>query len=86
MTTRLRGAALLHPVRCEHLHDTTTRYEPVEKLLTFLLVCPVCSTEKVIETRRYEPRFESHPATGSSGATVHQLPLRRHDERERRAA
>jgi hypothetical protein len=86
MTTRQRRAASLHPVHCEHLHDTTTRYEPVAKLLTFLLFCPVCSTEKVIETRHYEPRFEPHPSTGSAGATVHQLPVRRHDEAERRAA
>jgi hypothetical protein len=46
------------PVRCDHLHDTTTRYDPVEKLLTFLLVCPVCGTEEVLETRHYEPRFQ----------------------------
>jgi len=45
---------------CEHLHDTTTRYDPVEKLLTFLLICPVCRTERVLETRHYEPRFQPH--------------------------
>jgi hypothetical protein len=43
---------------CEHLHDTTTRYDHARKLLTFLLVCSVCCTEKVIETLHYEPRFE----------------------------
>jgi hypothetical protein len=47
------------PRRCNHFHDTTSRYNPVEKLLTFLLVCPICGTEKVIETLRYEPRFEA---------------------------
>jgi hypothetical protein len=43
---------------CDHLHDTTTRYDRAEKILTFLLVCHVCGTEKVIEALPYEPRFE----------------------------
>jgi hypothetical protein len=43
---------------CEHLHDTTTRYDHAEKVLTFLLVCHSCRTESVIETLAYEPRFE----------------------------
>jgi hypothetical protein len=47
---------------CHHLHDTTTRYDPVEKKLTFLLICPVCGTERVLETRHYEPRFRPTPA------------------------
>jgi hypothetical protein len=42
---------------CGHVHDTTTRYDHERKLLSFLLVCPVCGTEKVMETQRYEPRF-----------------------------
>jgi hypothetical protein len=49
---------------CDHLHDTTTRYSAADKLLTFLLVCHACGTEKVIETLPYEPRFErleQHP-------------------------
>jgi hypothetical protein len=50
-------------VPCDHLHEVTTRYDHVAKLLTFLLVCPVCRSEKVIETRQYEPRFEPHRAT-----------------------
>ena len=45
---------------CGHLHDTTTRYDHERKLLSFLLVCPVCGTERVLETQRYEPRFASH--------------------------
>jgi hypothetical protein len=52
---------------CDHLHVSSTRYDRVEKLLTFLLVCPICRTEKVIETRHYEPRFErraTRPAAG----------------------
>jgi hypothetical protein len=42
---------------CDHLHETTTRYDRVEKVLTFLVVCPVCRTERVLETQRYEPRY-----------------------------
>jgi hypothetical protein len=44
-------------VPCHHLHDTTTRYDRVAKLLSFLLVCTVCGTARVVETRRYEPCF-----------------------------
>jgi len=43
---------------CDHIHDTTTRYDPVGKVLTFVLICPVCRTERILETRRYEPRFQ----------------------------
>jgi hypothetical protein len=46
---------------CDHLHDTTTRYDHVRKRLTFLLVCADCGTESVVETLSYEPRFESSP-------------------------
>jgi hypothetical protein len=74
------------PVACNHLHDTTTRYDPVEKLLTFLLVCPICRTEKIIDTRPYEPNFQPLPATESERATVHQLPVRRQAQPARRAA
>jgi hypothetical protein len=42
---------------CDHLHDTTSRYDVAKKLLTFLLCCPVCGTERVIESLRYEPEF-----------------------------
>jgi hypothetical protein len=34
---------------CDHLHDSTTRYDHDQKVLTFLLVC---GTEKVMETKR----------------------------------
>jgi hypothetical protein len=57
----LAGAARLvsrPAAQCDHLHDSTTRYDRDRKVLTFLLVCPVCHTEKVVETQRYEPRFE----------------------------
>jgi hypothetical protein len=53
-----RHLALVPDTPCDHLHETTSRYDSARKLLTFLLVCPVCRTEKVVETLRYEPRFE----------------------------
>ena len=46
---------------CDHLHDTTTRYDPIEEVLTFLLICPVCRTERVLEKRHYAPRFQPTP-------------------------
>jgi hypothetical protein len=48
---------------CDHMHENTSRYDRAAKLLTFLLVCPVCQTEKVVETRHYEPRFQPSDAT-----------------------
>jgi len=74
---------------CDHLHDSTTRYDHDQKLLTFVLVCPVCRTENVIETQHYEPRFEPSSAKSADvadGATIHQLPVRRHERPTRRAA
>jgi hypothetical protein len=44
-------------VICAHLHDTTTRYDRKNKVLTFLLVCSVCGTQKVVEEFPYEPTF-----------------------------
>ena len=43
---------------CDTLYDTTSRYDPVEKELTFLLVCPVCGMEAVVESQHYEPHFQ----------------------------
>jgi hypothetical protein len=40
---------------CEHLHDSTSRYDGAEKTLTFLLVCGTCGIERVVETLKYEP-------------------------------
>ena len=65
---------------CGHIHDTTTRYDHAQKLLTFLLVCPVCGTESALETQDYEPRFERHQAT------VRRLPVQRPQNPVRRAA
>ena len=45
-------------VPCDHLHDTTSRYDDDRKQLTFLLVCPVCHTERVVETLDYEPDYK----------------------------
>jgi hypothetical protein len=69
-----------HVEQCDHLHDTTTRYDHDRKLLHFLRICPSCDTETVIETQPYEPR--PVPAGGS----VHRLPVRRHERPLRHAA
>jgi hypothetical protein len=76
------------PQTCGHLHDTTTRYDHENKLLTFLLICPTCGTEKVLETQTYEPHFVPHatPEPAAGGATIHQLPVRRPARPLRRAA
>jgi hypothetical protein len=66
-----RRVALHGARRCDHLHDTVSRYDHAAKRLELLLTCPVCETEKVIHSLAYEPRFEP------SRATVH--PLRRRD-------
>ena len=71
---------------CDHLHDSTSRYDHERKQLTFLLVCPVCGTERVVDSIPYEPRFTPHAPTESAGATVHQMPVRRRAHPLRRAA
>jgi hypothetical protein len=79
---------------CDHLCDTTTRYDHEKKLLHFLLICPECRTERLIETVPYEPRFEPNPAENPAEApveaNVQPLPLRRRrpgkPDRFRRAA
>jgi hypothetical protein len=65
---------------CDHLHDTTTRYDREAKQLDFLMVCVVCGTERLVESISYEPRFQPN------GATVHPLRPRRMGESGRRAA
>ena len=53
---------------CDHLHDTTSRYDAVEKVLTFLRVCRICAIEHVVETLEYEPRPVSrHEGIGHDG-------------------
>jgi hypothetical protein len=73
-------------VRCDHLHDSTSRYDHEAKRLTFLLVCPVCRTERVVDSIPYEPKFTPHEAPQPGGATIHQLPVRRSARPLRRAA
>jgi hypothetical protein len=41
---------------CDHLHDTTSRYDAAGKVLTFLRVCRICGIEQVVETLEYEPK------------------------------
>lgn len=41
---------------CEHLQETTSRYDPATKVLTFVLVCRTCGTEQVVRTLEYEPK------------------------------
>ena len=48
---------LAEALMCDHLYDTTSRYDTATKVLTFLLVCPVCGTEDVVETLEYAPNF-----------------------------
>ncbi len=42
---------------CDGLFETTSRYDHERRLLTFVLLCPVCGTEKLVERLSYEPRF-----------------------------
>jgi hypothetical protein len=83
---RRRRPRRVRAERCDHLHDATSRYDHDRKQLTFLLVCPVCGTEKVVDTLPYEPRFTPHAVPESTGATIHQLPVRRREQPVRRAA
>ena len=89
-SSRLRAAARrvvpLRPVPCNHLHDQTSRYDSLTKQLSFLLVCNVCGTEKLVEKVPYEPRFQPHPETQPAGATVHRLPVPKDPLPARRAA
>jgi hypothetical protein len=76
------------PTPCDHLHDTTTRYDHAQKLLTFLLVCPVCGIEKIVDAQHYEPRFQSSRASelADAGRTIQELPVSRDERPMRRAA
>lgn len=59
---------------CHHFHESTTRYDHDQKLLSFLLVCRVCGTEKLVHSQPYDPHFEPHRARDSRSATVDHLP------------
>jgi hypothetical protein len=54
---------------CDHLHQSTSRYDAAAKVLTFLLVCPACGVERVVETLDYEPR-----PIWTDWATAHRQP------------
>jgi hypothetical protein len=41
---------------CDHLHDSTSRYDAAKKIMTLLLVCRTCGIERVVETFEYEPK------------------------------
>ena len=73
------------PPACEHVRDTTTRYDRAQNLLSFLLVCEICGTEQLIQTIRYEPRFEPDGGASLIAVTV-QLPQERHGQAARTAA
>jgi hypothetical protein len=57
-------------VMCDHLVDTTTRYDHLCKRLTFLVFCPVCRTETVVETLEYEPDFKPVLASVGEGGAI----------------
>ena len=42
---------------CGQFHETRTRYDHELGLLSFLLSCPVCSIERLVECVLYTPRF-----------------------------
>jgi hypothetical protein len=54
-------------VMCDHRFDTTSRYDRNRKLLTFLLFCPACETETVVETLRYAPAFRRRDSLSDRG-------------------
>jgi hypothetical protein len=56
---------------CDHLHEQTSRYDANEKSLSFLLVCPTCRTEHVVETLTYEPRFKPCALPGRERLSLH---------------
>jgi len=61
-------------VPCHHLHDTTTRYDCVAEVLSFLLVCTVCGTARVVETGATSRASSPAPTTGAAprSATAHE--------------
>jgi hypothetical protein len=48
---------------CNHMLDSSSRYDPARKILTLLLVCPICGTERVVDKLAYEPRPVCTPPT-----------------------
>ena len=89
-SARLRAAARkvvpLRPTPCDHLHESTSRYDHERKQLSFLLVCRSCGTEKLVQTIPYEPRYEPRPVVESLGAACYRVSRRRGSRAARRAA
>jgi len=57
--TKLADCGTLSLDMCDHLFQTTTRYDRVRKVLTFVLFCPTCpGVEQVVEMLPYEPVFK----------------------------
>jgi hypothetical protein len=52
---------------CDHFFDTTSHYDSDRKLLTFVLFCPVCRNERVVERLAYEPHFTPARAVAHGG-------------------
>ena len=51
---------------CDHLYDSTSRYDAGSKLLTLMLVCPVCRIEEIVQTLDYEPNFVPRVGIGAA--------------------
>jgi hypothetical protein len=56
---------------CDHLHDSTTRYDHDQTLLTFVLVCPVCRAEP--GPARGRSRRGNHPPTTVRRLAIYEL-------------
>ena len=57
MKTTVARCGIFPGAMCDHLFDTTSRYDHERKLLTFSLFCPVCRDERVVKTLAYEPQY-----------------------------
>jgi hypothetical protein len=64
---KLRRKRDLPWTMCDHLFDTTSRYDRQRRRLTFVLFCPTCETETVVETLRYAPAFKRHDEWSDRG-------------------
>jgi hypothetical protein len=51
---------------CDHLYETTSHYDADRKLLSFLLVCPACEIEEIVQTIEYAPKFEAYIAPAAT--------------------
>jgi hypothetical protein len=65
---------------CDHLHESTSRYDHDAKVLTLMLVCRICRIENVVEMISYEPRLKpcaipSPERSSFADAVITDLPL-----------